>query len=214
MATAARQGPSFSTLAALGAGTAHRAASAAALAGMGLTSERGPPPEQQQESVPACSQGACISPGCPATMLLPHPVHGCDAQWQPPCRLLPAPGSAASSWFVRRRLPPHGTAPWSRLHHEHASQPCSPSPRNFLPTWLAAPALLLHPTVLPLLRRRAPAAAAPQVKPDGVHRGLVGDIIKRFEQRGYKLVGIKARGRWGLPATCCWNLEHGRGQAH
>ncbi|KAL4432788.1 hypothetical protein ABPG77_008114 [Micractinium sp. CCAP 211/92] len=32
------------------------------------------------------------------------------------------------------------------------------------------------------------------VKPDGVHRGLVGDIIKRFEQRGYKLVGIKARG--------------------
>ncbi|KAL4853430.1 ABC transporter G family member 7 [Chlorella vulgaris] len=29
------------------------------------------------------------------------------------------------------------------------------------------------------------------VKPDGVHRGLVGDVIKRFEQRGYKLVGIK-----------------------
>ncbi|KAI7845218.1 hypothetical protein COHA_001262 [Chlorella ohadii] len=29
------------------------------------------------------------------------------------------------------------------------------------------------------------------VKPDGVHRGLVGDIIKRFEQRGYKLVGCK-----------------------
>lgn len=30
-----------------------------------------------------------------------------------------------------------------------------------------------------------------QVKPDGVHRGMVGDIIRRFEQRGYKLVGIK-----------------------
>jgi nucleoside-diphosphate kinase len=29
------------------------------------------------------------------------------------------------------------------------------------------------------------------VKPDGVHRGLVGEIIKRFEQRGYKLVGLK-----------------------
>lgn len=29
------------------------------------------------------------------------------------------------------------------------------------------------------------------VKPDGVHRGLVGEIIKRFEQKGYKLVGIK-----------------------
>lgn len=29
------------------------------------------------------------------------------------------------------------------------------------------------------------------IKPDGVHRGIVGDIIKRFEQRGYKLVAMK-----------------------
>merc|ERR1712158_262711 len=29
------------------------------------------------------------------------------------------------------------------------------------------------------------------IKPDGVQRGLVGDIIKRFEQRGYKLVAMK-----------------------
>jgi len=29
------------------------------------------------------------------------------------------------------------------------------------------------------------------VKPDGVHRGLVGEIIKRFEQKGFKLVGLK-----------------------
>ena len=29
------------------------------------------------------------------------------------------------------------------------------------------------------------------VKPDGVHRNLVGEIIKRFELRGYKLVGLK-----------------------
>jgi len=29
------------------------------------------------------------------------------------------------------------------------------------------------------------------VKPDGVQRGLVGEIIKRFEERGYKLVGLK-----------------------
>lgn len=29
------------------------------------------------------------------------------------------------------------------------------------------------------------------IKPDGVHRGLVADVIKRFEARGYKLVGIK-----------------------
>ena len=29
------------------------------------------------------------------------------------------------------------------------------------------------------------------VKPDGVQRGLVGDIIGRFEKRGYKLVAMK-----------------------
>eukprot|EP00955_Chlamydomonas_euryale_P094928 364902-Chlamydomonas_euryale.AAC.7 len=29
------------------------------------------------------------------------------------------------------------------------------------------------------------------IKPDGVHRGLIADILKRFEQKGYKLVGIK-----------------------
>ncbi|RWS02451.1 Nucleoside diphosphate kinase A 1-like protein [Dinothrombium tinctorium] len=29
------------------------------------------------------------------------------------------------------------------------------------------------------------------IKPDGVHRGLVGDIIKRFEQKGFKLVALK-----------------------
>jgi nucleoside-diphosphate kinase len=29
------------------------------------------------------------------------------------------------------------------------------------------------------------------IKPDGVQRGLVGTIINRFEQRGYKLIGMK-----------------------
>jgi len=29
------------------------------------------------------------------------------------------------------------------------------------------------------------------VKPDGVQRGLIGEIMKRFEQRGYKLVAAK-----------------------
>jgi nucleoside diphosphate kinase len=31
------------------------------------------------------------------------------------------------------------------------------------------------------------------VKPDGVQRGLVGQIVRRFEAKGYKLVGLKAR---------------------
>ncbi|CAF0866298.1 unnamed protein product [Rotaria sordida] len=29
------------------------------------------------------------------------------------------------------------------------------------------------------------------VKPDGVQRGLVGEVLRRFEQRGYKLVALK-----------------------
>lgn len=29
------------------------------------------------------------------------------------------------------------------------------------------------------------------VKPDGVQRGLIGEIIKRFEQKGLKLIGLK-----------------------
>jgi len=29
------------------------------------------------------------------------------------------------------------------------------------------------------------------VKPDGVQRGLVGDVVRRFEQKGFKLAGAK-----------------------
>ncbi|XP_075035021.1 nucleoside diphosphate kinase [Mixophyes fleayi] len=29
------------------------------------------------------------------------------------------------------------------------------------------------------------------VKPDGVQRGLIGEIIKRFEQKGFRLVALK-----------------------
>ncbi len=29
------------------------------------------------------------------------------------------------------------------------------------------------------------------VKPDGIQRGLIGEILKRFEQRGMKIVGLK-----------------------
>lgn len=29
------------------------------------------------------------------------------------------------------------------------------------------------------------------VKPDGVQRGLIGDVVKRFEQKGFTLVGAK-----------------------
>ena len=29
------------------------------------------------------------------------------------------------------------------------------------------------------------------IKPDGVQRGLVGEILNRFEQKGFKLIGLK-----------------------
>lgn len=29
------------------------------------------------------------------------------------------------------------------------------------------------------------------IKPDGVQRGLIGEILKRFEQRGLKIIGMK-----------------------
>ncbi|WP_456363991.1 nucleoside-diphosphate kinase [Priestia aryabhattai] len=29
------------------------------------------------------------------------------------------------------------------------------------------------------------------VKPDGVNRGLIGEIVRRFEQKGYKLIDAK-----------------------
>ncbi|XP_045141582.1 nucleoside diphosphate kinase B-like [Echinops telfairi] len=58
---------------------------------------------------------------------------------------------------------------------------------------------------MPLKRLGDPAARSPPpdshhansertlvaIKPDGVQRGLVGDIIKRFEQKGFHLVGMK-----------------------
>ena len=31
------------------------------------------------------------------------------------------------------------------------------------------------------------------IKPDGVMRGLIGEIIKRFEQRGLKIIALKMK---------------------
>ena len=45
------------------------------------------------------------------------------------------------------------------------------------------------------------------VKPDGVQRGLVGKIIQRFEQKGFKLVAMKML--WvsdGISFKCWYNF--------
>jgi len=47
------------------------------------------------------------------------------------------------------------------------------------------------------------------IKPDGVQRGLIGEIVKRFEQRGYKLVAAKL-----MTATKDHLKEHYKDLAH
>ena len=37
----------------------------------------------------------------------------------------------------------------------------------------------------------APERTFIAIKPDGVQRGLVGEILGRFERKGFKLVGLK-----------------------
>lgn len=40
------------------------------------------------------------------------------------------------------------------------------------------------------------------VKPDGVQRGLVGKIIQRFEEKGFKLVALKF-----LQVSCVYSTD-------
>ncbi|GKY92825.1 hypothetical protein MPSEU_000252100 [Mayamaea pseudoterrestris] len=73
--------------------------------------------------------------------------------------------------------------------------------RSFLLSLLVTSALAFHAT--PLLRVRggssslSMSAAEEQtyimIKPDGVQRGLVGQIIQRFETKGYKLAALKTK---------------------
>ncbi|CAI9592092.1 unnamed protein product, partial [Staurois parvus] len=61
--------------------------------------------------------------------------------------------------------------------------------RRLIPVRRALPLApgLRYCSVAPDIRERTLVA----VKPDGVQRRLVGEIVKRFEQRGFKLVGMK-----------------------
>lgn len=70
--------------------------------------------------------------------------------------------------------------------------------------YLASPIIKDTPTLASAAREavtgpfnlKAEASSAKErtfimIKPDGVQRGLIGDIIKRFEQKGFKLVAIR-----------------------
>lgn len=45
------------------------------------------------------------------------------------------------------------------------------------------------------------------VKPDGLHRGLIGEIVSRFERKGLKLVGIKMVNMTDEQLSA-WYVEH------
>ncbi|GCB71510.1 nucleoside diphosphate kinase, mitochondrial [Scyliorhinus torazame] len=62
----------------------------------------------------------------------------------------------------------------------------TPPPGTHRPAW-AASGFRLHSAGIAGIREQTLVA----VKPDGVQRQLVGEIIQRFEKRGFQLVGLK-----------------------
>lgn len=48
------------------------------------------------------------------------------------------------------------------------------------------------------------------VKPDGVQRGLTGEIIKRFEQRGLRIIGLKLMHVSRELAESHYAIHHGK----
>ena len=79
------------------------------------------------------------------------------------------------------------------------SPPAPPPPRPPPPPAHSAPVRYLRPAAAaasPRPARPPPRTATMEttfimIKPDGVQRGLVGEIIKRFEQKGYMLKALK-----------------------
>ena len=65
---------------------------------------------------------------------------------------------------------------------------------------VVATAACFRSSVLPSARRARAASVSMaiertyiMIKPDGVQRGLVGNIVQRFEQRGYQLKALKLK---------------------
>ena len=75
-----------------------------------------------------------------------------------------------------RHSPAEQASPATRQHPMHGL-PCHPSPRD----------------------------ADVMIKPDGVQRGLVGEIISRFERKGFKLIALKLFQctKYALEASSC-----------
>ncbi|KAL8140851.1 hypothetical protein V2J09_006872 [Rumex salicifolius] len=108
------------------------------------------------------------------------------------CGISPYVSSPASS-----NRKPHGTLIHRRDKHQQLAA--------FRPTSHLFSYSLISPRLSPLARRKKTHVFLPHlvasmerveetyimVKPDGVQRGLVGEIISRFENKGFKLIGLK-----------------------
>ena len=100
-----------------------------------------------------------------------------------------SPRGSSSSWASRgvRRGPrrlrgtgPHATPPGGRVKTGPAA------------TWTGRPPPVASPLPLPEPRMPTPMETTlVLVKPDGVQRGLVGEILGRLERKGLQIVGLK-----------------------
>ena len=48
------------------------------------------------------------------------------------------------------------------------------------------------------------------IKPDGVQRGLIGEVIARYEQKGLKIVGMKLQQLPRITAEALYAVHHGK----
>ncbi|KMS97168.1 hypothetical protein BVRB_7g178310 [Beta vulgaris subsp. vulgaris] len=109
-----------------------------------------------------------------------------------PCISSPPPNSSSpthrSNILFRRNNNPQKLAAFHSQSHLFSYCPTSPlthsssrnnsfTPHIFLPRLVASMEQVEETYIM--------------VKPDGVQRGLVGEIISRFEKKGFKLIGLK-----------------------
>lgn len=76
---------------------------------------------------------------------------------------------------------------FSKASRETSQQDKSKRIRYSFSYWLSLPQ---NKVKVPIMGDKSERTLV-MVKPDGVQRALVGEIIRRFEQKGFKLVGMK-----------------------
>ncbi|XP_006899486.1 PREDICTED: nucleoside diphosphate kinase B-like [Elephantulus edwardii] len=102
-----------------------------------------------------------------------------------------------ATWILWCAISPQGEpfGPWSELLGPQAA--CWPRPGIWSRELRSGPVCACGALTSPLASsttansERTFVAIKQDIKPDGMQRGLVGDIFKRFEQKGFRLVAMK-----------------------